>query len=241
MAYRTEAVLVLAGALFATGVAPAQDPTPQAMPSPQAMQVQIQRIAQERPREAEAAARAFLHVISMQRGQGPVEPNLAMLEQLKTGDPDAYWREVAQLTVQFDMVQNLVRRDSVRAGLVTQMFGLELMARTLQRAYRATVAKGDNQPLIIVDGILTPQPAGAVRGGAQVVSPSTQQQQIRAQLTTLIATHFDFENQLRLLEMKDIERRLAEVRAETQRRIDKKSEFVKWAVDDIVRDALRPR
>jgi len=47
------------------------------------------------------------------------------------------WQEVAQLTVQFDVVQNLVRRDSTRAALVTQMFGLEYMARTLQRAYRA--------------------------------------------------------------------------------------------------------
>jgi hypothetical protein len=235
MACRTEVLLVLAGALFATRVAPAQDP------NPQAMQAQVQRIAQERPREAEAAARAFLHVISLQPGQGPVEPNLAMLDQLKTSDLDAYWREVAQLTVQFDMVQNLVRRDSVRAGLVTQMFGLEVMARTLQRAYRATLAKGDNQPLIIINGVLTDQPGGVVRGGAQVVSPSTQQQQIRSQLTTLIATHFDFENQLRLLEIKDIERRLAEVRAETQRRVDKRAEFVKWAVDDIIRDATRPQ
>ena len=48
-------------------------------------------------------------------------------------------------------------------------------------------------------------------------------------------------NQLRTLEMKDIERRLAEVRAETQRRIDKRTEFIRFAVDDIIRDAVRPR
>jgi hypothetical protein len=178
-------------------------------PNPQAMQMQVQKIAQERPREAEAAARAFLHFISMQRGQGPVEPSLAMLEQLKANDTDAYWREVAQLTVQFDMVQNLVRRDSVRAGLVTQMFALEANARQLQRAYRGA-------------------------GEAQRTA-------LRAQLETLIGSHFDIENQLRTLEMKDIERRLADVRAETQRRVDKRVEFVKWAVDDIIRDATRPQ
>jgi uncharacterized protein (DUF1697 family) len=179
------------------------------MPNPQAMQMQVQQIAQQRPREAEAAARAFLHVVSLQRGQGPEESKLALLEQLKASDPDAYWGEVAQLTVQFDVVQSLVRRDSVRAGLVTQMFGLESMARTLQRAYR-----GAND---------------------------TERDAIRNQLEKVIGAHFEYENQLRLLEIKDIERRLSEVRAESQRRIDKRAEFIKFAVDDIVRDAIRPR
>jgi len=183
--------------------------TAQEMPNPQAMQMQVQKIAQERPREAEAAARAFLHVISQQRGQGPVEPNLTLLESLKSHDPEAYWREVGQLTVQFDVVQNLVRRDSVRAGLVTQMFGLELMGRTLQRAYR-----GANE---------------------------SQRDAVRSQLEKVIGAHFDFENQLRLFEIKDIERRLADVRAETARRVEKRAELVKWTVDDIIRDATRPQ
>lgn len=194
--------------LWLTTLAGAQQPGPQ-MPDPQAMQMQVQRIAQERPREAEAAARAFLHVIGQQRGQGPVEQSLAMLDQLKNSDPDAYWSEVGQLTVQFDVVQSLVRRDSLRAGLVTQMFGLEATARTLQRAYR-----GANE---------------------------TQREGVRSQLEKVIGAHFDYENQLRLFEIKDIERRLAEVRTETARRVEKRAEFVKWTVDDIIRDATRPR
>jgi len=189
--------------VLAASVATAQEP------NPQAMQMQVQKIAQERPREAEAAARAFLHLISMQPGQGPVESSIALLDQLKANDQDAYWGEVAQLTVQFDVVQSLVRRDSVRAGLVTQMFGLEAMARTLQRAYR-----GSNE---------------------------TQREGIRNQVEKVIAAHFDYENQLRLLEIKDIERRLGQVRAETQRRVDKRVEFIRFAVDDIIRDATRPQ
>jgi len=181
----------------------------QEMPNPQAMQMQVQKIAQERPREAEAAARAFLHVISQQRGQGPVETKLTVLESLKAHNLEAYWREVAQLTVQFDVVQSLARRDSMRAGLVTQMFGLELMARTLQLAYRD--------------------------------ANETQREAYRSQIEKVISAHFDFENQLRVLEINDIKRRLAEVQAETQRRIDKRAEFVKWAVDDIIRDATRPQ
>lgn len=179
------------------------------MPSPQAMQMQAQQIAQQRPREAEAAARAFLHLIFMRPGQESVEPYLAALDALKTRDENAYWGEVAQLTVQFDMVQNLVRRDSVRAGLVTMMFGLELRARTLQRAYRD--------------------------------ASEAQRASFRSQLEMLISQHFDLENNLRTLEIKDIERRLADVRTETQRRIDKRAEFIKFAVDDIIRDAIRPR
>jgi len=203
MVCRISALIGVLG-LLAVSLSAAQD-----MPNPQAMQMQVQQIAQQRPREAEAAARAFLHVISMQRGQGPEESSLALLEQLKASDPDSYWGEVAQLTVQFDVVQSLARRDSVRAGLVTQMFGLEAMARTLQRAYRS--------------------------------ANETQRDGIRSQLEKVIGAHFDYENQLRLFEIKDIERRLSDVRAETQRRLDKRAEFIKFAVDDIVRDAVRPR
>lgn len=173
-------------------------------PNPQAMQMQVQKIAQERPREAEAAARAFIMLIAPERAEGP-----RSLDSLKVRSLDQYWMEVAQLTVQFDMVQTLVRRDSVRAQLVAKMFGIESSARELQRAYR---------------------------GAAEA-----QRTQLRTQLETLIGGHFDIENQLRVLEMKDIERRLADVRTETQRRIDKRLELVKWAVDDIVRDATRPQ
>ncbi|HEX9293931.1 MAG TPA: hypothetical protein VF873_09600 [Gemmatimonadales bacterium] len=207
MVCRTRGLLIAAGLLLAASSARAQDQGP--MPNPQAMQMQVQQIAQQRPREAEAAARAFLHVIAMQRGQGPEESSLALLDQLKTGDLDAYWGEVAQLTVQFDVVQSLARRDSVRAGLVTQMFGLEAMARTLQRAYRS--------------------------------ANETQRDGIRSQIEKVIGAHFDYENQLRRFEISDIERRLVEVRAETQRRVDKRAEFIRYAVDDIIRDAVRPR
>jgi hypothetical protein len=64
---------------------------------------------------------------------------------------------------------------------------------------------------------------------------------IRTKIETLMGQHFDLEDQLRTLEVADIERRLADVRAENQRRRDNRSEFVKFAVDDIIRDAVRPR
>jgi hypothetical protein len=176
----------------------------QEMPPPQAMQMQVQKIAQERPREAEAAARAFIMLIAPDRVEGS-----RSLDTLKARSLDQYWMEVAQLTVQFEMVQNLNRRDSVRAQLVAKMFGLEAYARELQRAYR--------------------------------LANEAQRTAFRSQLETLIGGHFDIENQLRVLEMKDIERRLAEVRAETAKRVERRAEFVKWSVDDIIRDATRPQ
>ncbi len=156
---------LLCAALAWTLVPPAaqgQEPPP-----PQAMQLQAQRIAQERPPEAEAAARQFLQQIA------PVS-----------------------------------RRDTVRAQKVALMFGIEAHARALQRAYRDA---GEPQ-----------RPA------------------IRGQLETLMTRHFEIEDQLRGLEIADIERRLSEVRAESERRRQKRAELVRWAVDDIVRDALRP-
>ena len=179
----------------------AQDQNPQAMPNPQEMQKQVQFIMQERPRETEAASRAWLQNVA---------PDLIpSLDSLKASALDQYWMEVAQLTVQFGVFQNIWRRDSVRAQLVGKMFGLEANARAQQRAYR------------------TASEASRVA--------------IRKQIEGLITQHFDLEDQVRALEIADIERRLADVRAESQRRRDKRSEFIKFAVDDIVRDAIRPR
>jgi molecular chaperone GrpE (heat shock protein) len=179
----------------------AQDPNPQAMPNPQEMQMQVQRIMQERPREAEAASRAWLQNVA---------PDLIpSLDSLKASALDQYWMEVAQLTVQFGVFQNIWRRDSVRAQLVAKMFGQEANARAQQRAYRT--ASESSRPAI------------------------------RKQIETLISQHFDVEDQLRALEIADIEHRLADVRAESQRRRDKRAEFIRFAVDDIVRDAIRPR
>jgi len=192
------------------------------MPNPQAMQMQVQQIMQQRPREAEAAARAFLMLVAPERvngldslreqaNAGNNQP-IIVVDGVPVSSPplqDQYWMEVAQLTVQFDMVQKLNRRDSVRAQLVGRMFGLEANARAGQRAYRTT--SESNRPAI------------------------------RKRIEALISQHFDIEDQLRSLEIADIERRLADVRAESQRRREKRAEFIKFAVDDIVRDAIRPR
>ncbi len=179
----------------------AQDPNPQAMPNPQEMQMQVQRIMQERPREAEAASRTWLQNVA---------PDLIpSLDSLKASAVDQYWMEVGQLTVQFGVFQNIWRRDSVRAQLVGKMFGLEANARAQQRGYR--IASESRRPAI------------------------------RTQIETLISQHFDVEDQLRALEIADIERRLADVRAESQRRRDERAEFIRFAVDDIIRDAIRPR
>jgi len=207
MVCRTKVLATLTGLALAATLARAQDPGQAGQKME--MEGQVQRIMQGRPREAEAAARAFLHVIGMKDNPPfKVEERLAELDSLKAKAVDAYWMEVAQLTVQFDMVQQLVRRDSVRAELVTRMFGLEVNARSAQRAYRAAS-----------------EPQRAV---------------LRKRLEGLIDQHFDIENQLRGLEIADIERRLSQVRAETERRREKRGEFVKWAVDDIIRDATRP-
>jgi hypothetical protein len=216
MACRISAVIGVLG-LLASSSSAAQE-----MPNPQAMQMQMQQIIQQRPREAEAAARAFLLLVAPERVGGldslreandsKREPIL-IVDGVPVSTPasqdDQYWMEVAQLTVQFDMVQKLNRRDSVRAQLVGKMFGLEANARAQQRAYRTA---------------------------SESIRPA-----IRKQIETLISQHFDAEDQLRALEIADIERRLADVRAESQRRRDKRVEFIKFAVDDIIRDAVRPR
>jgi len=217
MACRISGVIGVFG-LLATTAGTAQD-----MPNPQAKQMWVQQMMQQHPPEAEAAARAFLMLVapnlvssldSLKGGSvnGQNQPIVVIdgVPQTMTGgSTDQYWAEVAQLTVQFDMVQKLGQRDSVRAQLVGKMFGLEANARAHQRAYRT--ASESSRPAI------------------------------RAKIEGLISQHFDVEDQLRALEIADIEHRLADVRAESQRRRDKRAEFIKFAVDDIIRDAIRPR
>jgi hypothetical protein len=212
-------ISALMGAL---GLLAASTSAAQEMPNPQAMQMQVQRIMQERPREAEAAARSFLMLVAPNRVAGldslrnqsndTNNQPIMVVDGVPVSSPpsqDQYWMEVAQLTVQFDMVQKLNGRDSVRAQLVSRMFGLEANARAEQRAYRT--ASESNRPAI------------------------------HRRIVVIIDQHFDLEDMLRDLEIADIERRLADVRAESQRRRDHRAEFIKFAVDDIVRDAIRPR
>jgi len=190
--------LIAGGSLCALGARAAS--AQQEMPNPQQLQMQIQRIAQERPPQAEGFAREFLQQI--------VPGHAPSLDSLKAAAPDPYWMEIGQLMVQREMVQNLSRRDTVRGKLMAQVFGTEAQARSLQRAYRG--------------------------------SSESQRQGLRAQLESIITRHFEIEDQLRALEVADIERRLAEVRAESDRNRQKRAELVKWAVDGIIRDVMKP-
>lgn len=180
------------------GVPNLQQPDVQAME----MQVQMQLILMKRSPESEATGRDWLQKIA---------PDvMPAVDSLKQAAYDVYWTEIAQLAAQQGLVSNIVyTKDTLRANVVTKMFGVEARARVEQRAYRSASA---------------------------ALRPA-----IRAKLEPLMARHFDLEDQLRALEVADIERRLADVRAENQRRRDNRSEFIKFAVDDIIRDAIRPR
>lgn len=180
------------------GVPNLQQPDLQAMQ----MQAQIQLILMTRSPESEAAGRDWLQKIA---------PDvMPAVDSLKHAAYEVYWTEIAQLAAQQGMVSNIVfTKDTVRANVVTKMFGVEARARMQQRAYRTAAAAG--------------RPA------------------IRTRIEALMTQHFDLEDQLRTLEVADIERRLADVRAENQRRRDNRSEFIRFAVDDILRDAIRPR
>lgn len=201
------ALIALAGCAAAGAVA-AQEGEQQARD--QQARMQIQNIVRDRPPQAEAAARAFVYHIAPGRfgpaGEGPVP--VPLLDQLKSTNLTAYWMEIAQLTVQFEMFQQVVQRDSARARQMAVLFGTEFEARALQRAWRG--------------------------------ASEAERRSLRGQLEGLMTRHFEAEDQLRALEMQDIERRLAEARAETERRRARRAELVRWAVDDIIHGAARP-
>lgn len=172
-------------------------------------EMRIRQVARDRRPEMEATARAFVYHIAHDRigaADGPI--GVPALDQLKAANVEAYWMEVGQLAVQFDMFQKVFARDSVRARSMAAMFGTEFEARILQRAWRS--------------------------------ASETERRSIRTRLEALMNRHFDAEDQLRVLELRDIERRLADARTESERRRQRRAELVRWSVDDIIHGAQRP-
>ncbi len=150
-------------------------------PDMPATMARVQAVARERRPEMETAARAFIYNIAqIHVGGGEGAIGVPVLDQLKAANLDAYWMEIGQLAVQFDMFQRVAGRDTLRAHSMAAMFATEFHARMLQRAWR----------------------------GASEADRRT----MRGQLETLMTRHFEAEDELRALEVQDIERRLTEAR-----------------------------
>ena len=162
------------------------------------MRAAVEQIARDRPPQAEVAAREMARRLQIER---------AALDSLRQRSPAEYWAEVAQLTVQREML--LHQEDSLRQNLMAQMFGAEARARSLQRDYRET-------------------------------ADSARERAIRERLQVILERHFAAEDSLRTLEIADVERRLAQVRAETERRRRERAALVRQMVDQVLRDAGKP-
>jgi hypothetical protein len=170
----------------------AQDSAQQAA----AMQGMMQQIMRDRPPQAEMAAREMWRTFAL---------SAAGLDSLRGRSEGEYWGEVAQLTIQHEMLSHAP--DSLRQRLMTAMFGQEAQARVLQRTYRAD---------------------------------STTERAVRDRLTTLLDRHFGAEDSLRSLEIADVERRLAQVRTDTEQRRRNRAALVRQMVDQVLRAARQP-
>ena len=76
----------------------------------------------------------------------------------------------------------------------------------------------------------------AVRQGVD----SAMERTIRDRLVTLLERHIAAEDSLRDLEVRDIERRIVEIRAETARRRREREVLVRRMVEQVLEDARRP-
>jgi len=220
MRFHDLGVVLTAAAMLLPAAAGAQDSAQMAAQQAQ-LRAMIEQIARDRPPQAEIAARELMARLQIAR---------ASLDSLLARSPAEYWAEVAQLTVQREMLTHQL--DATRAQLMTQLFETEARARALQREYRRMpqgVADGGRSPILVVDGEpLATADSGRVRA-------------IRERLQELMLRHFAAEDSLRALEMADVERRLAQVRAETERRRRERTELVRQQVEQILRDAVRPQ
>jgi hypothetical protein len=188
----------LLAALMALATAAGAQDTVQVAAQQAQVRAMVEQIARERPPQAENAAREVLHQLQIER---------AGLDSLRQRSLAEYWAEVAQLTVQREMLMH--QADSLRQKLMAQMFGAEARARALQRAYR--------------DG-----------------PDSARAQAIRARLEAVLERHLAAEDSLRTLEIADVERRITQIRAETERRRRERAELVRRMVEQVLEDARRP-
>ena len=214
-------VSTLAGAaLAALPVAGRAQDSAQAAHQAAEMRMAVEQIARDRPPQAEAAAREMVRLLQLER---------AALDSLRQRSLAEYWAEVAQLTVQREMLKH--QEDTLRQRLMAQLFGTEARARALQRDYREIhdSRSVENQPVVVANGVPVTDTADSRR-----------ERVIRERLQAILERHFAAEDSLRTLEIADVERRLAQVRAETDRRRRERAVLVRQMVDQVLRDAGKP-
>jgi hypothetical protein len=214
-------VSTLAGAaLAALPVAGRAQDSAQAAHQAAEMRMAVEQIARDRPPQAEAAAREMVRLLQLER---------AALDSLRQRSLAEYWAEVAQLTVQREMLKH--QEDTLRQRLMAQLFGTEARARALQRDYREIHDShiAENQPVVVLNGVPVTDTADSRR-----------ERVIRERLQAILERHFAAEDSLRTLEIADVERRLAQVRAETDRRRRERAVLVRQMVDQVLRDAGKP-
>jgi len=214
-------VSTLAGAaLAALPVAGRAQDSAQAAHQAAEMRMAVEQIARDRPPQAEAAAREMVRLLQLER---------AALDSLRQRSLAEYWAEVAQLTVQREMLKH--QEDTLRQRLMAQLFGTEARARALQRDYREIhdSRTAENQPVVVANGVPVTDTADSRR-----------ERVIRERLQAILERHFAAEDSLRTLEIADVERRLAQVRAETDRRRRERAVLVRQMVDQVLRDAGKP-
>ncbi len=214
-------VSTLAGAaLAALPVAGRAQDSAQAAHQAAEMRMAVEQIARDRPPQAEAAAREMVRLLQLER---------AALDSLRQRSLAEYWAEVAQLTVQREMLKH--QEDTLRQRLMAQLFGTEARARALQRDYREIhdSRSAENQPVVVLNGVPVTDTADSRR-----------ERVIRERLQAILERHFAAEDSLRTLEIADVERRLAQVRAETDRRRRERAVLVRQMVDQVLRDAGKP-
>ena len=185
------------------------------------MRAMLEQIARQRPVQAESAARVMARLLQLQS---------QTLDSLRARSNNQYWQEVAQLTVQQQMLQGM--GDSTRRQLMAQMFGAEARARALQREYRQLIdthTATSSDAVIVVGGVPVSEPADSARVRV-----------IRERLQAVLERHLAAEDSMRALEVADVERRLAQVRAETERRRRERATLVRQMVEEVLRDARRP-
>lgn len=204
--------------MFATLALPssarAQDPR-----EPPSADARIQLIVRERPPEMEAAARALVYAIAPNRVSDGGQP-LIVIDGVAQPTPVPVLDQL-----------KAANPDAYWHEVATLATQFEMFQRVVPR---------DSARARTMSAMFATEFEARILQRGWRGANEADRRAMRAQLEALMTRHFDAEDQLRALEVRDIERRLADVRAETERRRQRRAEMVRWSVDDIIHGAERP-
>jgi hypothetical protein len=160
----------------------------------------------------------------------------AMLEQIVRERPPQAEAAARAMLRQLQLNQQML--DSL--GRSRDQYWQEVAQLTVQQQMLSQMVSDSMRQKLMAQMFGAEARARSLQRAYRETADSGQERAIRERLQAVLERHLAAEDSLRSLEVAEVERRLAQVRAETVRRRRDRAELVRQMVQEVLRDAKRP-